>query len=166
MITFKRTIVNDDNADFSWLDQTDDEMGDGFEEYARERKEAWERGEWSMVGIIVTAHAGDQEIGSASLWGIESDSGDDYFNEIEQELKAELTSGFPALANELTAYVNGLEATKMITEQKTAVVSVRGGVAYVEDCPDGFAVEIIDYDECQYPDDNNEYPDYCTEESK
>ena len=53
----------------------------------------------------------------------------------------------------------------MITEQKTAVVSVRGGVAYVEYCPDGFAVKIIDFDECQYPDDNNEYPDYCTEES-
>lgn len=47
---------------------------------------------WSMYCMTVTAYVGNTEIGSASLFGIESDSGD-YLAEVERELKDE------ALAN-------------------------------------------------------------------
>ena len=45
---------------------------------------------WSMVGIIVTASRNGIELGSASLWSIESDSGD-YLNEAARELAEEAT---------------------------------------------------------------------------
>lgn len=61
-----------------------------------ERMESHNRGEWQMIGM--RAHARVQftpqgpwnEITSGGLWGIESDSGDDYFREIGQEQLAEL----------------------------------------------------------------------------
>lgn len=63
------------------------------QDYAR--MEALNRGEWSYVGVIaaseVTLPGSDvsQKIRSSGLWGIESDSGADYFAEVEeQELDA------------------------------------------------------------------------------
>jgi len=65
-----------------------------------ERAEAYCRDEWSMVGVIASAQiclpGSDivQRITSGGLWGIESDSGEDYFAETEkaqlEELEEEL----------------------------------------------------------------------------
>lgn len=46
---------------------------------------AYAHGEWTMIGIIVKVFREGIELGSASLWGIESDSGADYFNELVTE---------------------------------------------------------------------------------
>lgn len=79
----RRHVVVDEFADLSWLDQSDAEMGEGFELHARERRAAFDRGDLWMVGVFVTLHDGQgREVArSAGLWGIESDSGDDYFDE-------------------------------------------------------------------------------------
>jgi len=55
-----------------------------------ERLRAWCNDEWSYVGVIVTvSHAVTGiELGSASLWGIESDAGD-YLEEIVRDLEPE-----------------------------------------------------------------------------
>lgn len=55
------------------------------------RWRAWYRDEWQFVGVAVTDRNGDV---LASLWGIESDSGADYFNEIADELFDEATPHF------------------------------------------------------------------------
>ena len=36
---------------------------------------AWCRDDWSWIGVVVTASREGVELGSASLWGIESDAG-------------------------------------------------------------------------------------------
>jgi hypothetical protein len=56
-----------------------------------ERCEAYNRGEWCMMGVQAVAtievNGIRQTIRSGGLWGIESDSGSDYFGEVgEQEL--------------------------------------------------------------------------------
>ncbi len=52
------------------------------------RMERFCRGDWAMIGIIATARVGGMECGGASLWGIESDSGD-YIDEVADELARE-----------------------------------------------------------------------------
>lgn len=62
--------------------------------YARmdaERLEAVMRGDIWFEGVIVTVEIKGREIGRASVWGIESDSGD-YFLETERELAHEAIS--------------------------------------------------------------------------
>lgn len=84
----------DDHPDLSWLEQTDDEMGEGFEAHATKRLADYQRGHWYMVGVIVELQYQHGEawvsLGEASLWGIESDSGDRYFNSIVDDLKKEV----------------------------------------------------------------------------
>jgi hypothetical protein len=73
-----------------------------------QRAEAYNRGEWCMVGVWAEATVqltGDtiQRIRSGGLWGIESDSGEEYFEEVAQEelaaLRAELLAvGFTSRA--------------------------------------------------------------------
>lgn len=81
-ITVRR--VPDEDSDPSYLDQA---------EFA-ERKLAYERGEFDFIGI--TAHADIlvngvvQSVQSGGLWSIESNSGEDYLQNIEQEQIAEL----------------------------------------------------------------------------
>ena len=66
-----------------------------------QRCEAYNRGDWHMIGIIAKAEIvtlGDicQTIRSGGLWGVESDSGQAYLDEVAQEelaqLRAELGS--------------------------------------------------------------------------
>lgn len=47
---------------------------------------------WAYVGVEVTASRSGVRLGSASLWGIESDSGDEYFTEQALELAEEAIS--------------------------------------------------------------------------
>lgn len=58
-----------------------------------QRSEAYNRGDWRMIGIRATARlivdGVRQTIRTAGLWGIESDSSQEYFDETgEEELKA------------------------------------------------------------------------------
>lgn len=93
-------LVPDGDGDISWLDQSDAQMGEGFEAQAAERKRMLASGEISIVGIRVTAevevfvpHGDTPEIGftstytlsSPGVWSVESDSGDDYFREIADD---------------------------------------------------------------------------------
>jgi hypothetical protein len=51
-----------------------------------ERMEDSNRGYWSPVGCVVTMYIEGEEVAYASLWGIESDSGDPYLKEVEEDL--------------------------------------------------------------------------------
>ena len=77
------------------------ETPDQIRQYVRrdyERMERLNRGDWCYIGIraeaeILVPSAGTgivQEITSGGLWGIESDSDESYFSEVEQEELAEL----------------------------------------------------------------------------
>lgn len=66
----------------------------GKQDFAR--MEGLNRGDWHFMGIIAKANvqlskdSPIQQIRSGGLWGIESDSGEKYLKEIEQEQLAEL----------------------------------------------------------------------------
>ena len=113
----KIRVVDDEDADTSWLGEFSDSPQEGAidhhatdtwlargwrgpryfnpvnpecgqEDY--ERLVAMYQGHWSMVGLTVTVYREGVELGAASLWGIESDSGHDYFCEtIAEELVPE-----------------------------------------------------------------------------
>lgn len=72
----------DDDPDLSWLEQTDQEMGEGFQAEGKKRLESY-GDEWWSVGLqcraIVRVLNAEFSIDSDELWGIESDSGTDYF---------------------------------------------------------------------------------------
>lgn len=53
-----------------------------------ERFRRWCNGDWSYVGVVVTVSARGVDLGTASLWGIESDAGD-YLLEVANELLPE-----------------------------------------------------------------------------
>lgn len=83
-------VLVDDEADISYLDQ--DEFDD--------RREAYQRGEFHFVGVRAEAdvviEGTVQTLVSGGLWGVESDSGDEYIEEIADqeynELRKVLTS--------------------------------------------------------------------------
>jgi hypothetical protein len=65
-------IVPDPEPDLSWLDQTDEQMGEGFEAWAAEKKAEYAAGDAWLVGVTVevklddgTAHESD------GVWGVE-----------------------------------------------------------------------------------------------
>jgi hypothetical protein len=71
----KIVVVADEDPDTSYLDQPE------FED----RKKAYERGDFNFVGVRAVAEVEIggviQEITSGGLWGIESDSGEEYFRD-------------------------------------------------------------------------------------
>lgn len=84
----------DTNPDLSHL--TDHLCGAEYAEQDNERLAAYERGAWCMVGIraecVYLLDAGTiptsaimQTLTSGGLWGIESDSGEEYFKEVANE---------------------------------------------------------------------------------
>ncbi len=66
------------------------------------RMETLNRGDWCFIGIYAVAEVQLQTRGtiqtirSPGLWGIESDSGDDYFDEVGKEELASLVSELQA----------------------------------------------------------------------
>lgn len=80
---FDRRLVPDDCPDTSYLEQ------EGFED----RLEQYRQGSFDYVGLRATVevpipYGADRilvRIESPGLWGIESDSGEDYFDSIFQE---------------------------------------------------------------------------------
>ena len=84
--------------DISWLQQYDINSKDSEErKYAlqdKKRLEAYYNNEWHFVGVQAVAEIRingiSQTISSGGLWGIESDSSDEYFDEIFEEEKEQL----------------------------------------------------------------------------
>lgn len=83
----------DYDADLSYLEQDYNDVpadeAAKYREQDRERLEAYQRGEWWCVGIdacaVVVVNHVRQTITSGGLWGIESDSGEDYLREVAEE---------------------------------------------------------------------------------
>jgi hypothetical protein len=73
-------------------------------DYDRLRK--WCSDQWHYCGIVVTAYREGIALGSASLWGIESDAGDyllEVANELLPEALEEARERVARLAGELTS---------------------------------------------------------------
>ena len=95
--------VYDELPDLSYLEQDYMECPKRemkkYQSQDKERLEAYKRDEWYMVGVIIEIYkwivSGNgayrflQQVGNASLWGIESDAGDQYFEEVENSCIAE-----------------------------------------------------------------------------
>jgi len=90
--------IFDGDGDISWLQQYDINSKDIEErKYAlqdKKRLEAYYNDEWHFVGVQVVAEIRIdgllQTISSGGLWGIESDSGNEYFDEVFEEQKEQL----------------------------------------------------------------------------
>ena len=110
---FKREVIPDPDPDPSYLDQ--DEW--------KERKREYARGWFGFVGVRAAvdvpipvagfvgagvrapgadSHTIIQRIESPGLWGIESDSGDDYFDEVFRDESAVLADMLTALGVTVT----------------------------------------------------------------
>ena len=104
-IDYVRLQTPDGDPDLSWLDQSDKEMGEGFEAQSALRKEAYQRGDWEMIAIRAQANIRIERDGcstlytlqSPGLWGIESDSDDAYLTEVFKEECATLRADIEAL---------------------------------------------------------------------
>jgi hypothetical protein len=100
--SFLLCLEYDDSADVSYLDQ---------EDYT-ERRAAFRREEFHFVGIrarceilVPASHAGHSYViplTSAGCWGIESDAGDDYLQEVFDAECEELETVLRALGVEIT----------------------------------------------------------------
>jgi len=88
----------DVDGDISWLQQYDINSKDSEERkhalQDKKRLEAYYNNEWHFVGVQAVAEIRingiSQTISSGGLWGIESDSSDEYFDEIFEEEKEQL----------------------------------------------------------------------------
>jgi hypothetical protein len=90
-------VVADDDPDTSWLEQ------EGFED----RLAALKRGDFGFVGVRACAQIRFETsqggwingpiVKSPGLWGIEDDSGEEYFREIGDDEAAELANMLKAL---------------------------------------------------------------------
>lgn len=91
-VTFKRQVVEDHDADLSYLEQDYASCDDAasMREQDAIRLAAYRRGDWHTVGIRAVAtiwiermnYRTTYQIESPGVWGIESDSDDAYFDEV------------------------------------------------------------------------------------
>jgi hypothetical protein len=123
-IRFKRIETRDDNSEApderdegfwpsldkdaaGWIGDNPEVSFEEQERKANERMIAWERDEWYYIGIQARAHVtvvcngtGTMlQFDSPGLWGIESDSGPEYINEVFQEECEKLKEIIKAFAN-------------------------------------------------------------------
>lgn len=75
--------------EYQYIALEDSESGTKIAFADADRMEAYERQEWGMLGIVATVTVDGCVIGSASLWGIESDSGSAYIRSNAREVAAE-----------------------------------------------------------------------------
>lgn len=66
---------------------TEDYKTYGMQDY--KRMEGLDAGDWCYMGVIVKASRNGIDLGEASLWGIESDSGAAYLDEVIKDLSGE-----------------------------------------------------------------------------
>lgn len=73
-------LVVDEDADLSWLEQ---DCFNDVDAYGRDRIASY-GDEWHMIGVraVAVGPNGQRVATSAGLWGVESDSGDDYLASI------------------------------------------------------------------------------------
>lgn len=85
-------VVDDEDPDLSWLEQSDADMGDGFEAEATARLQAYGNDEWRMVGVraVMVSVDGERIATSPGLWNVESDSSPEYLAQIFEEEKSQL----------------------------------------------------------------------------
>jgi len=103
-VSIKVSRMIDSDPDISWLDQSDEDMGEGYEATAAERKASYGI-DWDLIGIQAEATflipVGDassmQSLVSPGLWGIESDSSAEYLAEIEDEQITDVIAMLDAL---------------------------------------------------------------------
>lgn len=92
--------VLDEDADLSYLEDYADESPSDRAKYlaqGKARLEAYDRGEWYMLGIVVTIRKqtpsnwanGGLEVGRASIWGYESDSEEGFLKSEEESIASE-----------------------------------------------------------------------------
>jgi len=68
------------------------------------RHEDYCRGDWWVVGLIVSVSLDGHKLGQASIWGVESDCGEEYRDELVADLTADATAeARKALADILAA---------------------------------------------------------------
>lgn len=111
-VTFKMQKTDDTNADVSYLQDTaSNYLGctvEEIEEYVRQdeaRLAAYYANEWHMIGIRAVAtiwieregYLTNYTITSPGIWGIESDSGDDYLAEVYADEQAILRADIEAM---------------------------------------------------------------------
>ena len=126
--SIRAEIHYDETPDTSWIGEFSDKPGDNAVDHhatdnwlGRDRGPRWfnpatehaaldyarllayYQDEWSMVGIAVTASREGVALGSGSLWGIESDSGDGFFRETAEEIASEAVAEAKATLAALVA---------------------------------------------------------------
>lgn len=111
-VTFKREEMDDDVADISYLQDTAgnyegctlEEITDNVAKDSA-RLQAYYNGDWRMIGIRAVATIWIQRPGyqtnytleSSGLYGIESDSGEEYLNEVYAEECSQLREDIEAM---------------------------------------------------------------------
>ena len=79
------------------------------------RLRAWCNDEWSWIGVVVTIECDGVEIGSASLWGIESDAGE-YLDDVAEELTYDaLDEAAPKIQETVAALQSALAKVRELT---------------------------------------------------
>lgn len=107
-------VVPDEIVDLSWLDQTPAQLGSIADAVLNlRRKRAYENGDWEMCGVrlaadVVIEHAGRTDevltLTTPGVWGIESDSGEEYFRETATDDSGMLQDDLEALFDRFTVY--------------------------------------------------------------
>lgn len=77
-------------------------------ECSADRIKDYENGGWCWVYVTVTCELCGVELCKASLFGIESDSGRDYFNSVANDLSADALSGAKEKLAEMKRAIAGL----------------------------------------------------------
>ena len=114
-VTFSRQEMDDNDGDTSWLTQdyadvADPEERQRYKDQDAARLKAYRAGDWHFIGIRAKAlirvdrYSGKtlnytvfHEMTSPGLWGIESDSGADYLEEVYKEECAMLRADIVAM---------------------------------------------------------------------
>ncbi len=98
-VKFKRKIEADDTSPLDWMDRDNPDDAKRIKDYDRDL--------WSFVGIVARAsilvvrngRGTYYHLDSAGLYGIESDSGEEYLNEVYQDQKDELLADLALFGN-------------------------------------------------------------------
>lgn len=104
-VKFSRDEMADESPDLSYL-EPQSWMGAEDKEANDARMDAYNRGDWHMIGIRAVAHihvynvSGGYtmyELTSPGLWGIESDSDESYLQEVFKEECSQLQADIVAM---------------------------------------------------------------------
>jgi hypothetical protein len=112
-VTFAREVCDDDSpADLSYLESASNRyLGESpanraqYEKADGERLAAFHRGDWNMIGLRAKAtiwierpgYRTNYTLESPGIWGVESDSGEDYLAELFAEECATLKADIEAM---------------------------------------------------------------------